>query len=80
MLRGWWNGRLALAPGPGMAEIVNLRRARKAKDRAEKEKTAEANRVLHGTPKHLRKLSDAQKDKAEQRLSGHRLEKSEDDN
>jgi len=81
MLHGWWNGPPTRAPKPRtpprkMAEIVNLRRARKAKDRAEKEKTAEANRVLHGTPKHLRKLSDAQKDKAEQRLAGHRLEKS----
>ncbi len=62
-----------------MAEIVNLRRARKARDKAEKEKTAEANRVLHGTPKHLRKLSDAQKDKAEQRLSEHRLDKDQND-
>ena len=57
------------------AEIVNLRRARKAKEKAQKEKTAEANRVLHGTPKAVRKLSDARKDKAEQRLSGHRLDK-----
>ena len=63
-----------------MAEIVNLRRARKAKDRTEKEKTAQANRVLHGTPKHLRKLSKAEKDKAEQRLAGQKLEKQEDDN
>jgi hypothetical protein len=63
-----------------MAEILNLRRARKAKERAEKEKAAEANRVLHGTPKLLRKLSEARKDKAEQRLSGHRLENKDDDN
>jgi hypothetical protein len=62
-----------------MVEIVNLRRARKAKERAEKEKTAEANRVLHGTPKHLRKLSEAEKAKAEQRLAGHRLEEDQDD-
>jgi len=63
-----------------MAEIFNLRRARKARDKADKEKTAQANRVLHGTPKHLRKLSEAEKDKAEQRLADHRLEKGEDDN
>ena len=62
-----------------MAEIFNLRRARKARDKADKEKTAQANRVLHGTPKHLRKLSDAQKDKAEQRLSEHRLDKDQND-
>lgn len=57
-----------------MAEIVNLRRARKARDRAEKDKTAEANRVTHGTPKAVRDLAEARKDKADQRLSGHRLE------
>ena len=63
-----------------MAEIVNLNRARKVKAKADKEKTAQANRVLHGTPKHLRKLSEAEKDKAEQRLADHRLEKGEDHN
>jgi len=56
-----------------MAEIVNLRRARKAKARAEKDKTAQANRVAHGTPKALRNLAEARKDKADQRLSGHKL-------
>ena len=57
-----------------MAEIVNLRRARKAKARSEKDKTAQANRVAHGTPKALRNLAEARKGKAEQRLDGHRLE------
>ncbi|HKQ09602.1 MAG TPA: DUF4169 family protein [Rhizomicrobium sp.] len=60
------------------AEIINLRRARKAKGRAEKEKTAKANRVLHGTPKTVRKLAEAKKDKAEQALSGHRLKNEND--
>ncbi len=63
-----------------MAEIVNLNRARKAKARAEKEKTAAANRVLHGTPKVVRNLAEARKDKADQSLSSHRLEKDADDN
>lgn len=62
-----------------MAEIVNLNRARKAKARAEKDKTAQANRVAHGTPKALRKLTKTQEKQAEQRLTGHRLEKDEDD-
>jgi hypothetical protein len=61
-----------------MAEIVNLRQARKAKAKAQKEKAAETNRILHGTPKAVRKLSEARKDKTEQRLTGHRL-KPEDD-
>jgi hypothetical protein len=63
-----------------MANIVNLKRARKARAKADKEKTAEANRILHGTPKALRNLADARKDKADQALSGHRLEKPEENN
>ena len=58
-----------------MADIINLRRARKAKAKDEKGKAAEANRVKHGTPKHLRNLTEARKDKADQALSGHKLEK-----
>jgi len=57
-----------------MAEIINLRRTRKTRDKAEKEKTAQANRILHGTPKHLRNLAEARKDKADQALSAHKLE------
>ena len=63
-----------------MVEIVNLNRARKARTKAEKEKTAEANRLLHGTPKAVRNLQKARKDKADQGLSGHRLENDKDDN
>jgi len=63
-----------------MAEIINLKRARKAKDRAEKDKTAQANRIAHGTPRALRNLAGARKDKAEKGLSGHKLEKAPDDN
>ena len=62
-----------------MAEIINLRRARKAKARAEKEKAAEVNRVAHGTPKALKKLEQARQEKAKERLSGHRLEEDEDE-
>ncbi len=63
-----------------MAEIINLNRARKARAKADKEKTAEANRLLHGTPKAARNLAEARKDKADRVLSSHRLEKPEDDN
>jgi hypothetical protein len=63
-----------------MAEIFNLNRARKQRAKAEKQKTAQANRVLHGTPKALRNLSDAKKEQADQRLTGHELENGEDDN
>lgn len=57
-----------------MAEIVNLRAARKGKARAAKEEAARANRILHGTPKAARRLEQARADKAKTRLEGHRLE------
>ena len=58
-----------------MAEIVNLNRVRKGRAKTDREKTAEANRIKHGTPKALRNLAEARKDKADQALSGHKLEK-----
>jgi hypothetical protein len=55
-----------------MGEIVNLRRVRKAKTRDEKEKAADANRVLHGTPKQLRDLAKAKSAKAARNLDAHK--------
>ena len=54
------------------AEIVNLNRARKAKARDEKAKKADENRVQHGTPKHLKQLGKARKDKARRDLDAHK--------
>jgi hypothetical protein len=56
------------------AEIINLRRVRKTKAKAEKAEAADANRVLHGTPKAMKKLAEARTEKAEQILAGHKLE------
>lgn len=55
-----------------MAEIVNLRQARKTKARDEKAKAAEANRTLHGTPKRLRNLAKARSEKAARDLDEHK--------
>jgi hypothetical protein len=55
-----------------MAEIVNLRRARKAKTKAEKDKAAEANRVAHGAPKAARDLGKARAEKAARALDAHK--------
>jgi hypothetical protein len=55
-----------------MAELINLRRARKAKAKAEKDKIADANRVTHGTPKDLRDLAKARAEKAARDLDGHK--------
>ena len=63
-----------------MTEIINLNRARKTKARAEKSKAAEANRIAHGTPKALKKLETARKEQACERLQGHKLENTPDDN
>jgi len=57
-----------------MAEIVNLNRARKARAKAEAERTAENNRVKFGTPKALRKKSDAERRKNERELDAKRLD------
>ena len=54
------------------AEIVNLRRARKAKAKEEKDKTAEVNRVTHGTPKDLRELAKARSEKELRDLDAHK--------
>ena len=56
-----------------MGEVVNLNRARKEKAKAQAQKTAANNRVKHGTPKHLRKLSEAERKKAEAAIEGKRL-------
>jgi hypothetical protein len=56
-----------------MAEIVNLRRARKARDRASAEAQAEQNRIAFSRTKAERKLTEAEKTLAERRLEGHRL-------
>ncbi len=63
-----------------MTDIVNLKNVRKQKARAEKEKSAEANRIKHGTPTALRKLETARKSQADQRIASHKLEKGPDDN
>jgi hypothetical protein len=49
-------------------EIVNLRRARKAKARAEKEKQSIENRARHGTPKSERELTKARSEKGHRDL------------
>lgn len=56
-----------------MGDIVNLRRARKARERADAEALAEQNRIAFGRTKAERKQAEAEKALAERRLEGHRL-------
>jgi hypothetical protein len=57
-----------------MAEIVNLKRVKKAKARAEKDAQADANRARHGTPKALRDLAKARDEKVKENLEAHKLD------
>jgi hypothetical protein len=57
-----------------MAEIVNLKRARKRRERAEKEKDAEANRAKHGVPKEERDAEEARKDVRDKLLDSHKMD------
>lgn len=59
-----------------MGEIVNLRRARKAKARQADETKAETNRLAHGRTKAERKLSKAEADAARKKLDGHKRDDS----
>ena len=55
-----------------MAEIINLRKARKAKARAEKEAEAAENRAKFGQRKEERSQSEAAKDLLDRKLDAHR--------
>ena len=56
-----------------MAEIVNLRQFRKARERAETEAKAESNRVAFGRPKKARTLQERKKAIEVTRHEGHKL-------
>ncbi|AMY01077.1 DUF4169 family protein [Mesorhizobium ciceri] len=58
-----------------MAEIVNLRQARKQKARDEKLRAAEQNRALHGRSKVEKERDRITADKSEKFVAGHRREK-----
>ncbi|KQZ81399.1 hypothetical protein ASD64_10445 [Mesorhizobium sp. Root157] len=55
-----------------MAEIVNLRQARKQKARTDKERIAAENRAIHGRSKAERQLENLRDRKASAFLDGHR--------
>jgi hypothetical protein len=60
-----------------MAEIINLRQARKQKARAEKEARANENRVAFGRTKAKKNLSQAEQDLAKSRLDSHKRDDDE---
>jgi Domain of unknown function (DUF4169) len=58
-----------------MAELVNLRIARKRVKKRQDDLRADTNRLVHGQPKHRRKLEAAQQLKASRDLALHRIGK-----
>jgi hypothetical protein len=56
-----------------MGEVVNLRQARKRREREARESEAESNRVKHGLSKVEKGLSAARRAQDARKLDGHRL-------
>jgi len=59
-----------------MADVVNLKRARKMKARVQSEAEAEANRRAHGRSKAERAFTKAEADAASKKLDGHKRDDS----
>jgi hypothetical protein len=55
-----------------VADVINLRRARKTKARDVAEAQAQANRITHGRTKIEKKKTKAENDAATRRLDGHK--------
>ena len=60
-----------------MTDIVNLRRARKRKERADASAKADANRLTFGRTKHEKALTDAQRQRSERHVDSHKREPDE---
>ena len=57
------------------ADPINLRRARKIKDRAQREQDAAEKRRQFGRTKTEKQIEAANRDRAERKIDGHRLQK-----
>ena len=57
------------------AEIVNLRRFRKARARVEKEAAAAENRSRHGRTRAAKDTDRIDRDKADRHIEGHRRDR-----
>ncbi|MGD9543643.1 MAG: DUF4169 family protein [Methylocystis sp.] len=62
-----------------MGDVVNLRRARKQRDRRVKEQAAQTSRVAHGRSKSEREATATRAELENTRLDGHKRERDSDD-
>jgi hypothetical protein len=60
-----------------MAELINLRRAKKAKARADRAAEADANRTKHGIAKPVRDLAKARTEKELRDVDARKLDEKE---
>ncbi|MGO4386869.1 DUF4169 family protein [Microvirga sp. 2YAF29] len=60
-----------------MAEIINLRQARKNKTRADKEARADQNRISFGRTKTEKELTKAERELEQRRLDSHKRDDGE---
>ncbi|WP_313002502.1 DUF4169 family protein [Brevundimonas sp.] len=60
-----------------MGEVVNLNKARKARDKAEAKRTADANRLTFGRTRSERQSTQKERDREAARLDGHKLDEPE---
>jgi hypothetical protein len=58
-----------------MAELINLRNARRRAQRLKDEREADVSRLAHGQPKHLRDVRKAAERKSARDLDAHRLDR-----
>lgn len=61
-----------------MGEIVNLKRVKKAKARAEAERLAAQNRTRHGLTKAAKDAQRREHERQRQQQAGHKLDQGED--
>lgn len=62
-----------------MADIINLNKKRKAKNRSEKEKKAAENRIKFGRTKKERQIEIQENKRNERHLDDHKLEENEEE-
>ncbi|MGL5741479.1 MAG: DUF4169 family protein [Legionella sp.] len=62
-----------------MADIINLNKKRKAKNRLQKERKASENRIKFGRTKKEKQIEKQENERIERHLDWHKLEKKEDE-
>jgi len=60
-----------------MAEIINLRMARKAQSSRQAAETAAENRARHGRTRHEREAEASEAERAERTLAGHKRDETD---